>query len=334
MPLTVLFNTYPVAFHCPGGGEIQLLKYKEALSSLGVRVLLYDPWKPQFDQVDLVHYFSVQGGSWRFCMHVRQIGLPLVISSILWITPERLKSPIDEIYTLLHNCDAVLPNSIAEARQQSKIFGVPLEKFMPIVNGVEEIFLQPADPQLFRSFLGTEGPFVLNVGNIERRKNQLGLIRAMQGLGLPLILVGNVREPDYWNQCQAEGGRAVRWVGPLEYGGELHRSAYAACAVFALPSTMETPGLTALEALACGARVVITQEGCTHEYFEGHAIYVAPDLPESIREGLLLALSRPVNVCAQRQFVAERYTWARAAQQLLDVYTSVVNSEGRSIISL
>ena len=58
-PVTVLFNTYPVAFDCPGGGEIQLLQYEEHLAEQNIRVLRYDPWHPQFDYVDIIHYFSV-----------------------------------------------------------------------------------------------------------------------------------------------------------------------------------------------------------------------------------------------------------------------------------
>ena len=71
--MRVLFNTYPVAFDCPGGGEMQLLKCKQALESLGVEVLLFDPWRPQFEQVDVVHYFSVQGGSMNFCDYVKRL---------------------------------------------------------------------------------------------------------------------------------------------------------------------------------------------------------------------------------------------------------------------
>ena len=36
---------------------------------------------------------------------------------------------------------------------------------------------------------------------------------------------------------------------------------------FALPSTLETPGLAALEAAALGIPIIITSEGCAKEYF-------------------------------------------------------------------
>ena len=138
-PMRVLFNTYSVAFDCPGGGEVMLLEYKSALEALGVEVILYDPWHPQFDQADLVHYFSVQGGSMNFCSHVKRRGIPLLISPIIWLTAENVPTfPIEEIRTLLHNCDLILPNSKAEQNQLSEYFGLNRQKFAVVYNGINK----------------------------------------------------------------------------------------------------------------------------------------------------------------------------------------------------
>src|SRR5437867_3693485 len=81
----VLFDTYPWAFVTPGGGERQLAKYAEHLPSHGVNVILHDHWNPVLDTVDVVHFFSCIGGSLHFCRYVRERGIPLVITSSLWI---------------------------------------------------------------------------------------------------------------------------------------------------------------------------------------------------------------------------------------------------------
>ena len=126
--MRVLFNTYPVAFGCPGGGEIQLLRSKQALEALGVEVLLFDPWRPQFESVDVVHYYSVQGGSMNFCDYVKNIGLPLLISPVLWLTEEnRGRFPMGEIHDLLVRCDRILPNSQPECDQLAEAFGMNCE---------------------------------------------------------------------------------------------------------------------------------------------------------------------------------------------------------------
>ena len=56
--MKVLFATYPMAFHTPGGGEIQLLAYHKHLPAHRVEVTLFDPWNPRFLEHDVVHFFS------------------------------------------------------------------------------------------------------------------------------------------------------------------------------------------------------------------------------------------------------------------------------------
>ncbi|MEM6251682.1 MAG: glycosyltransferase [Cyanobacteria bacterium P01_D01_bin.156] len=328
--MRVLFNTFPVAFDCPGGGEIQLLKCQEALVKQGVEVVFYDLWQPQFDQVDVVHYFSVQGGSANFCDYVHRRGMPLLISPILWITQESYDAgiyPVGEINHLLHLADRLLPNSQAEAAALSTIFNVPLEKFAPIVNGVDDYFLKGnANPDLFCQTHNIQAPFLLNVANIEPRKNQLNLVRAVRELDIPLMVLGNIRDRAYYDECVAEGDGCFNYLGYVEHHSPMLLSAYAACAAFVLPSTLETPGLAALEAAAMGARVVITQEGCTQEYFGDAVTYVDPHSVDSIRAGICQQLEgvSPVGLNAK---VANSFTWERAAQQLSQAYQHAVRGK-------
>lgn len=326
-PLTVLFNTYTVAFDCPGGGEVQLVKYEEQLKLAGVRVLRYDPWnpRPQFEAADLVHYFSVQWGSIQFCHYVaHRRKLPLVISTIAWMEPHK-RTPPPEVGELLKLSSRNLPNSQAECDQLSGIYGIAPEKFTPIVNGVNEIFFEPAQAEVFREKFKLHAPFVLCMGNIEARKNQLKLIEALTGSGLHLVLAGQEREAEYAARCRRLADDTVHFTGALEHGSLLQRSAYAAAEALVLPSSMETPGLAALEAAAAGCRLALTREGCTKEYFGDYAVYLNPDDAASIRQAVEQTLAR-----ARRpelpEYIRGRYTWKRAAEQLLVAYKEVLRS--------
>lgn len=326
--LTILFNTYPVAFDCPGGGEVQLAKYIDVLNELGVRTLRYDPWnpRPQFDAADIVHYFSVQGGSGRFCAHVSHVRkLPLVISPIIWIDAPS-NYGMEEISGILRLADHVLPNSRAECDQLSELFQLPRDFFTPVVNGVDALFFEAVSPALFREHLKLEGPFLLCMGNIESRKNQLRLIEALKGTGLHLVLAGQEREAAYAAQCRQLADDTVHFVGQLAHGSEMQRSAYAAAEGVVLPSTLETPGLAALEAAAAGCRLAITREGCTKEYFGDFAVYLDPLSTTSIREAVLSSLERPLDGELVNH-VREHYTWRHAGQQLVNVYERLL---GRS----
>lgn len=322
--MRVLFNTYPVAFDCPGGGEIQLLKSREALQRAGVDVLLYDLWNPQFDHVDVVHYFSVQGGSMNFCDYVKRIGLPLLISPVLWLTPEnRDLMPLGEIHALLHRCDRILPNSYAELEQLAGGFQVEQAKFSVTPNGIDAAFGEPADPQLFCRQFDQQRPFVLCVANIEPRKNQLRLIRAVADLDVDLILLGNVRDQAYWEACQAEGTTRVRYLGYLDHASCLLKSAYAACTAFVLPSLLETPGLAALEAAAQGTPIAITEVGCTREYFAELASYADPLDEVSIRASIVAAIERPRDN-ALRARILQHFTWDHTAETLIAAYAQAL----------
>ncbi len=316
----VLFNTYPVAYACPGGGEIQLLKCKQALEALGVDVLLFDPWRPQFDRVDLVHYFSVQGGSMNFCDYAKRIGLPLAISPVLWLTPQnRPLFPLGEIRDLLHLCDRVLPNSRAECEQLAEAFDVDPDKCSVIPNGIDAEFGVLADPQLFRDHFHIAGRFLLNVGNVEPRKNQRLLAQVAAQLDLDLVLVGRVRDADYLDEVRRAGGSRVRYLGAFDHADPLLKSAYRACEVFVLPSLLETPGLAALEAAAQGAKIVITAEGAPREYFGVHAEYVDPASGVSLRA----AIQRQLTARGDdrlRRIVLDNFTWTHAGKALADAY--------------
>jgi glycosyltransferase involved in cell wall biosynthesis len=324
--MKVMFATYPMAFHVPGGGEIQLLSYQRHLPRHGVEVSLLDPWKPDFLGCDLVHFFSCVGGSWHFCAFVKQLGLPLVVSSSLWLSPDRLSDyPAEEIKTQLTLADAVVTNSNAECSRLSELLGLPREKFFVVKNAIEECFLKAADPAPFRKLLDTEAPFVLNVGNIERRKNQALLAQVMKTFPTHrLVLVGAVREASYWAEVQAVAGPNLTYVSALPHASELLRSAYAGCALFALPSLLETPGLAALEAAAQGAPLIVTSEGCCQEYFGECAVYVDPRSAEALHAALVSFLMEPAP--PKRPLQTPVPTWPQVAGDLRAIYQKVLAS--------
>jgi glycosyltransferase involved in cell wall biosynthesis len=320
----VLFNTYPMAFDVPGGGEMQLLAYREHLPAYGVVPTLFDLWQPAFRDHDLVHFFSVVAGSVHFCGHVKKLGLPLVVSSSLWITEEtKHQYPCDEIRAQLSLADAVIVNSDLEGEQLARVFGLPRERFRTVYNGVDDAFLRPADPSLFRQQHGIPGRFLLNVANIEPRKNQLRFIEALQRHPeLTLVVIGHIRDESYARACFEAGRGRVVHIPALPPGSALLRSAMAACTAFVMPSTLETPSIAALEAAALGARLLVTEVGSTREYFLDAVTYVLPDSPQSLAAGIAACVTgAPSDALGKR--VRERYRWRLVVAALARCYADV-----------
>jgi glycosyltransferase involved in cell wall biosynthesis len=323
--MKVLFTTYPMAFHTPGGGEVQLLAYNKHLPAYGVEVTLFDPWNPRFLEHDVVHFFSCVGGSIHFCQFVKQLGLPLVISSSLWITENRRHLyPVNEIRGQFQLADKIVTNSNTECEVLSRVLNLHFNKFATVYNGIDEVFLDKPCPAIFRNHFSIHEPFILNVGNIEPRKNQFRLAQAMKYFpDYKLVLIGNVRDEDYLQKVKKTALGQLIFIGALPNESEFLRSAYQACQTFVLPSTLETPGLAALEAAAQGATLVVTQEGSTKEYFadNSNTFFVDPESVDSIKDGIRKSLNYVKRNATINSM--QNYLWHNVIKDLADIYHSV-----------
>ncbi|HTL48799.1 MAG TPA: glycosyltransferase, partial [Verrucomicrobiae bacterium] len=151
------------------------------------------------------------------------------------------------------------------------------------------------------------------------------VVRALKGIGRPVVFIGDPvpAYQDYYEACRREAGAQMHFLGGLPHGSELLVSAYAACNTFLLATWLETPGLAALEAGLAGAKVVITDQGATQEYFGDHVLYVRPDRPDSIRSQTMKMLSAP-RTDRLKKHIQANYLWPQAARQNLEVYEQVL----------
>ena len=150
------------------------------------------------------------------------------------------------------------------------------------------------------------------------------LVEAMQRLpNKRLVLIGHVRDESYFRNCGITEHCNVCFVGSLESNSELLISAYQNAAAFCLPSTLETPGIAALEAAALGTPIVITSEGCTREYFQSGVQFVDHQSVDSIAQGLLTALS------SRDKAKGSIISWSKAARDLERIYESLLVKESR-----
>ena len=322
--MKIIFNASPYAFHTPGGGEIQLLQYKKLLSEMGIEIELLNQWDPNFYSADIVHSFSCQPDLLHFCAFVKEIELPLIVFPNLWIKEEtKHLYGFDEIRMQFCLADRIVVNSEMEADLLARTFNIPGEKFFPVYNGVEEIFFEHVDPSIFRKHFDIQGPFLLNVANLEPRKNQLKMAEVIKQFpDMKLLLIGHERDIEYARQCYALGGEQVRYCGPIPHDSVLLRSAYAACEAFVLPSKLETPGLAALEAMAAGAKVIVTYEGSTMEYFGEGAVYVDPDDSDDIAKGISKALLEEKTLFPSF-YMRANFTWHHVIQDLVCLYKNI-----------
>jgi glycosyltransferase involved in cell wall biosynthesis len=181
---------------------------------------------------------------------------------------------------------------------------------------------------------GIKGPFVLTVGDLQPRKNHLGLLHAFeetlrQHPHLPHRLVFVGKETWYSKELHRAvmrssiGGR-VHFTGFVEDPDLLHF--YGACDLFVFPSFYEGFGLPILEAMACGRAVACSSATAMPEVANAAGIlfdpYSVPEMSRAISDVLLddEMRARLERLGSHR---AAGFTWERAAQRTLDVYYEV-----------
>jgi glycosyltransferase involved in cell wall biosynthesis len=238
--------------------------------------------------------------------------------------------------TVLREVDHLLPNSLKEfeilKHDFPNVFKDHRKKFSVVPNGVDSKIFCSSSPRKFVEKTGLSD-FVLCVGRFGFRKNQLSLIKALKGSGIPIVFIGDApidskfywvkdaADRTYFHKCKREADSSCVFLPNMSHSALA--SAYAACKVLALPSFYETPGLVALEAALAGANVCITQEGSTSEYFLDYAYYCDPYSLDSIRHAVLQAYQAPKNKLL-KQHVLENFTWEHVARATLNAYKQAI----------
>ncbi len=215
--------------------------------------------------------------------------------------------------------DLLLPNSALEAESLRHDLGVST----PV-----RIVPNAADPSLFQPGLPwKQRSGVLYVGRLEPHKNQLALIQALRGTGIPLTIVGNDHpdHPKYARAVRASAGPDVRVVGYVPHR-ELAEH-YGSAQVHALPAMFETTGLVSLEAALSGCNVVTTEVGYAREYLGDLAWYCDPHDPKSIRSAIMAALAAKPSQSELRSHVLARYTWEHAATATATAYRDLLHHQ-------
>ncbi len=321
--MKILYGTYPWAYDCPGGGERQLLSWKNNLASFQIDASLFDPWNSKITDYEIFHFFSVIPGSIHLCNYIKSKGLKLLITPNLWVTPETKNNYLhDEIERLLKLSDGIVVNSKMEAQSLSSVYNQGIDKFHVIYNGVEEIFFKKIDKNIFLDRFGLHSQkYIVTIANVEPRKNQLILSRIIKKFpNLKLVLIGNIRDINYFNQCIHENKEQILYAGSFDYGSDLIRSAIRGSEGFILPSSLETPSIAALEAGAMGANILVTSEGSTKEYFEDFALFCDPKSESSILEGISKLLLRDKNNLKLSTHIYNNFRATESVSQLRKVY--------------
>ncbi len=250
--------------------------------------------------------------------------------------------------TLVNFLNGVVPRSVARAthiladsqatkRDLMALWNVPVEKITVLLCGVNDRFQPVTDDHALATVrakyrLG-DAPYLLSLGTIHPRKNYQMLIRAFKPIAdaYPHNLIigggkGWLYEPVF-AEIEAQGlSDRVRFIG---FADDADLPAlYSAAILFLFPSLYEGFGLPLLEAMGCGVPTVSSNASSLPEVAGNAARQLSPHASHqwtTVIAQLLDDPERRAKMVSAGFLQARRFSWERAARQLLGIYQRLLS---------
>jgi len=223
-------------------------------------------------------------------------------------------------------------------------FGLPPDKLIKVPNGVNlEAYSNKEKEYLSKlrnRFALPEEKIVLFVGRLVHEKGAQVLVsavpRVLDKVNAKFIIVGNGYMKDQLSDLARGMGVSHKVIFTGFLDDATLRGLQQCADVSVVPSLFEPFGIVALEAMAAGSPVVVSDTGGLSEIVDHDVdgVKIYPGSPESLSWGITRVLTdeeyaRHLKANAHKK-VEEKYNWNTIAQQTKAVYEAVLNEHSKS----
>ncbi|MGA7439600.1 MAG: glycosyltransferase family 1 protein [Luteibacter sp.] len=248
---------------------------------------------------------------------------------------------------ILTKCDLLLAISEWVRQDAIKHLGVPESRIVTIGAGVDPRF-RPASPGAddttwLHERFGVNRPFVMYSGGFDERKNVYALVEAYAALppslrdGHTLVVVGKT-SPHVAKRFSQVLSRHALTSSDVVFTGFVDDTdlvrLYQACALFVFPSEGEGFGLPPLEAMACGAPVLVNDStslpevvGNPEALFDARQTGAMTSRMQAVLTDHALASRLRRNGLSR----AANFTWRAVAERTLSAMADVTKTHPRAI---
>jgi alpha-1,3-rhamnosyl/mannosyltransferase len=211
-----------------------------------------------------------------------------------------------------------------------ELLSVPPERVVVVPMARAQRFGPRAvDREALAAEFGIDGRYVLVAGTLEPRKNLMTVLRAFRRIAgtvgdVELVIAGGRgwRNESFETELGGAGAASrVRLIGFVS--DERLIDLYAGAACFVFPSLAEGFGLPPLEAMACGAPVIVSDRTALPEVVGDAALLVDPQDSEALAAQIVRVLEDASLTTKLREAGVVRargFTWAATAAATERVY--------------
>ncbi|WP_159637859.1 glycosyltransferase family 4 protein [Sphingobacterium composti Ten et al. 2007 non Yoo et al. 2007] len=286
------------------------------------------------DKIDIFHGLS---GEIPIGLSKKGIKSVVTIHDLIFLKFPELYKRLDRvIYNrkfkyAIFNADKVVAISEQTKRDIVEFYNFPAEKIDIIYQGCHPAFKikkSAIEKAYLRNKYNLPENFVLNVGSIEPRKNAFQIVKAIETLDIPLVIIG--KETKYSNEIKAyihSKGLQNKVFMLQGFTMEELSTIYSMAELFVYPSKYEGFGIPIIEALYSGTPVITSNSGVFPEAGGPFSYYVNPESIEELRYAINAVLNntsmRQEMITKGMEFV-QKFNDDKIASQWNKVYTDLI----------
>ena len=334
--MKVLVYTYDTAYQNKAGGvHNRIERTVESLRRAGIAVDYFNPFSTNIADFDVLHIFNLDSSALAIANYAHLKGLKVIVSTIITLEKGWLinlywyirKMPFSTLYKQTFNvcnvASTLIVETPAEALFVQKYYHVPQNKIRIIPNGADNLAEALPNDLVFEK-IGGRKKYALVVARFDENKNQINLIRALKKTNIDLVFIGgpDANNNKYYNDClkEAEESQFIHFLGWLDSGSDLLKSAYAHATAIICPSFHETFGLSIVEGILAGAYPVISKNLPILGFsVMNNCITFNPNNLNDMKRAVLKAMNAN-EVFPDRENVRSFFSWESVAKNHLSVY--------------